>query len=140
MNGGPNVHLLTLGVVGAVGLFAVLARPGSWAKRTRDDVALVQAVELRVEEEVQTRTLRVPLPVTIGRAAEANLSITDAQVSRMHARIELLDGSLSVRDLGSRNGTLVNARPIEMPTPVQPGDEIDVGSARIVIGEVRPWR
>jgi pSer/pThr/pTyr-binding forkhead associated (FHA) protein len=58
----------------------------------------------------------------------------------MHARIELHDGTLSVRDLGSRNGTLVNARPISAPTPLQPGDEIDVGPARIVVGEVGPWR
>jgi pSer/pThr/pTyr-binding forkhead associated (FHA) protein len=140
VSGGANVHLLTLSVVGGVGLFVLLARPGPWAKRTRDDIAVVQAVELRVEEEPQTRTLRVPLPVTIGRAADANLSVTDAQVSRMHARIELHDGRLSVRDLGSRNGTLVNARPIDVPTPVQPGDDIDVGSVRIVIGEVGPWR
>lgn len=134
------MHLLSLGVVGAVGLFVVLARPGAWARRTRDDVAIVQAVEVRVEQQEKTRTLRVPLPVTIGRAADANLLVTDAQVSRMHARIELHDGTLSVRDLDSRNGTLVNARPIGAPTPVQPGDEIDVGSARIVIGEVGPWR
>jgi pSer/pThr/pTyr-binding forkhead associated (FHA) protein len=136
----PNVHVLSLAVVGAVGLFVALARPSAWARRSRDDVAVVQAVEVRVEQQEQTRTLRVPLPATIGRAANANLIVTDAQVSRMHARIELHDGTLSVRDLGSRNGTLVNARPIGAPTPVQSGDEIDVGSARIVIGEVGPWR
>ena len=136
----PSIHLLSLGVVAAIGLFVGLARPGAWARRTRDDVTVLQAVEVRVEQEEQTRTLRVPLPVTIGRAANANLIVTDAQVSRMHARIELHDGTLRVRDLGSRNGTLVNARPIGVPTPVAPGDEIDVGSARIFVGEVGPWR
>jgi pSer/pThr/pTyr-binding forkhead associated (FHA) protein len=134
------VHLLSFGVVTAIGLFVVLARPGAWARRTRDDIAFVQAVEVRLEQQEQTRTLRVPLPVTIGRAANANLIVTDAQVSRMHARIELHDGTLSVRDLGSRNGTLVNARPIGAPTALQPGDEIDVGSARIFVGGVGPWR
>ncbi|HEY0798396.1 MAG TPA: FHA domain-containing protein [Candidatus Baltobacteraceae bacterium] len=140
MSAGPNIHLLSLGVVGAAGLYALLAQPRRWARRSRDDVAVLQAVELRVEEQGKTRTLRVPLPVTIGRAADAQLVISDAQVSRMHARIELHDGTLRIRDLDSRNGTLVNARPIDVPAALRTGDEIDVGPARIVLGEVTPWR
>jgi pSer/pThr/pTyr-binding forkhead associated (FHA) protein len=61
-------------------------------------------------------------------------------VSRAHARIDLSDGVLCVRDLDSRNGTLVNARPIDGPTDLHPGDEIDIGTTRIVYGGVGPWK
>ncbi len=71
----------------------------------------MQAVVLRVEEEGRTRTVRASLPITIGRAPTATLVIPDAQVSRLHARIDLSDGVVSVRDLDSRNGTLRQRAP-----------------------------
>ncbi|MBC5801198.1 MAG: FHA domain-containing protein [Candidatus Eremiobacteraeota bacterium] len=100
----------------------------------------MQAVVLRVEEEGRTRTVRASLPITIGRAPTATLVISDAQVSRLHARIDLSDGVPSVRDLDSRNGTLVNARPIEGLWVLRDGDEIDVGLTRIVYCGVTPWK
>jgi pSer/pThr/pTyr-binding forkhead associated (FHA) protein len=125
--------------VAVAGLFAVLAIPRG--RRLRDDAMVsMQAVVLRVEQDHRTRTVRAPVPITIGRAPSATLVVPDAQVSRLHARIDLLDGVLSVRDLDSRNGTLVNARPIERPVALQDGDEIDVGTTRIVFCGVGPWK
>jgi pSer/pThr/pTyr-binding forkhead associated (FHA) protein len=93
-----------------------------------------------VEEKDRTRTVRAPVPITIGRAPSASLTISDARVSRLHARIDLTDGTLSIRDLDSRNGTLVNARPIDGPVALRDGDEIDIGTSRIVFGGVGPWK
>jgi pSer/pThr/pTyr-binding forkhead associated (FHA) protein len=110
-------------------------------RRQRDDtMAAMQAVVLRVEEDGRTRTVRAPVPITIGRAPSATLIVPDAQVSRLHARIDLQGGVLSVRDLDSRNGTLVNARPIEGPAALRDGDQIDVGTTRIVFCGVGPWK
>ena len=100
----------------------------------------MQAVVLRVEEDGRTRTVRAPVPITIGRAPSATLVVSDAQVSRVHARIDVMDGLLSVRDLDSRNGTFVNARPIAAPVALRDGDEIDVGTTRIVMSGVGPWK
>jgi pSer/pThr/pTyr-binding forkhead associated (FHA) protein len=61
-------------------------------------------------------------------------------VSRLHARIDLTDGNLSIRDLDSRNGTLLNARPLDGTALLQDGDEIDVGTTRIVFCGVGPWK
>ena len=109
--------------------------------RQRDDaMTALQAVVLRVEQDHRTRTVRAPVPITIGRAPSATLVVPDAQVSRLHARIDLSDGVLSVRDLDSRNGTLVNARPIERPVALTDGDEIDIGTTRIVFCGVGPWK
>ena len=103
-------------------------------------MTVLQAVVLRVEEEGRTRTVSASVPITIGRAPTATLVVPDAQVSRLHARIDLQDGVLSVRDLDSRNGTLVNARPIDGFVPLRDGDEIGIGMSRIVYCGVAPWK
>jgi len=45
----------------------------------------------------------------IGREPEDGLSVLESSVSRQHAELSMLDDTWSVRDLGSRNGTVVGA-------------------------------
>jgi pSer/pThr/pTyr-binding forkhead associated (FHA) protein len=40
------------------------------------------------------------------------------------------DHSLWVEDMGSKNGTKVNQRPVTSPVAVQPGDILEVGDVR----------
>ena len=47
-------------------------------------------------------------PLVLGRALECDLAIVSPHVSRQHARLELEGEHLTVEDLGSSNGTLVN--------------------------------
>ncbi|MBD5635190.1 MAG: FHA domain-containing protein [Candidatus Eremiobacteraeota bacterium] len=139
MRAGP--HLQSLETVGACALFLVAVALVPRRRTSREDaMTAMQAVVLRVEEDGRTRTVRAPVPITIGRAPSATLVVPDAQVSRLHARIDLFEGLLSLRDLDSRNGTLVNARPIEGPVALQAGDEIDVGTTRIFFDGVGPWK
>ena len=134
-------HLLSLELVAACALFAAAVSLVPRRRALREDaMTAMQAVVLRVEEDGRTRTVRAPVPITIGRAPSATLVVPDAQVSRLHARIDLSDGLLSVRDLDIRNGTLVNARPIEGPVDLHDGDEIDVGTTRITFCGVGPWK
>jgi len=130
----------SLAVVGAAALFLLAALPRRRRRSRDDELDAMQAVVLRVEEEGRTRTVRASLPITIGRAPTATLVISDAQVSRLHARIDLSDGLPTLRDLDSRNGTLLNARPIDGLRTLQDGDEIDVGLTRIVYCGVAPWK
>src|SRR3954471_9908490 len=52
--------------------------------------------------------------VVLGRGADCDIVIDDSKASRRHARIQQLpDGRISVQDLGSSNGTLVNGSPIQ---------------------------
>lgn len=135
----PNVLATSALLVVATAAFLLVARPRP--RPARDDaMSIMQAVVLRVEEDGRTRTIRAPAPITIGRAPTATLIVPDAQVSRLHARIDFSDGVLSVRDLDSRNGTLVNARPIDGNVALEDGDEIDVGMARIVYCGLAPWK
>ena len=51
--------------------------------------------------------------VKIGRMASAHLRIDDPKVSRIHAMLEVgADGRVSLIDMGSAQGTLVDGKPI----------------------------
>lgn len=136
-----NLRLETFAVVVVVAILLFFAWPRRGDRRTREDpLTGLQAVELRVEEDARTRTVRAPVPLVIGRAPSATLVIPDAQVSRLHARIDFIDDMLAIRDLNSRNGTLVNARPIDAPVELRDGDEIDIGTTRIVFCGLGSWK
>ncbi|HLS15880.1 MAG TPA: FtsK/SpoIIIE domain-containing protein [Beutenbergiaceae bacterium] len=49
-------------------------------------------------------------PVVVGRAAAADLTIDDRQLSRRHLRVRCRRGTVAVQDLGSVNGTRWRAR------------------------------
>ncbi len=66
--------------------------------------------------------------VTIGRDASNGIAVVDPSVSRKHCLIGWQDGRFLVRDLDSRNGTLVNGAGIEEQW-LQHGDEIAAGDS-----------
>lgn len=63
----------------------------------------------------------------IGRGETCHLRPNSEQVSREHAEFTLLDDSVAVRDLGSRNGTLVNGKAITEPCRLKDQDLVQVG-------------
>ncbi len=70
--------------------------------------------------------------VTIGREASNGIAVVDPSVSRKHCSIGWQDGRFRVRDLDSRNGTLVNGAGIEEQW-LQHGDEIAAGDSSFVL-------
>jgi diguanylate cyclase (GGDEF)-like protein len=70
--------------------------------------------------------------VTLGRALEADVRVNDSRASRLHAVIkterDVLNGQLrvTIRDLGSTNGTLVNGQ-LLTETVLNEGDKIAIG-------------
>jgi hypothetical protein len=78
-------------------------------------------------------------PLTIGRDSSCDIAINSHLVSRHHARLVWVDGGPSVQDLGSRNGTSLNNKPLEpnLPKALQHGDLIGIGPwlARVVAHE-----
>ncbi len=65
----------------------------------------------------------------VGRLASNGLPLPHNKISREHAEFNLTGSGLTVQDLGSSNGTLVNTNRIEPNQPVQlkPGDTISMG-------------
>ena len=62
----------------------------------------------------------------IGRARQAEVFLPDLSVSRRHALIELTPDAVRLRDLGSKNGTTLNGRPVSRAQLAE-GDRIGVG-------------
>ncbi len=59
----------------------------------------------------------------IGRANECDISLTASHLSRRHAQLQIVDGALFVKDLGSANGTFLNGKQV-MEARVKRGDEL----------------
>ncbi len=131
---GLDPRVVSLAVVTAAAAYLVALRSPHRRVRSDDALATPSAVELEVVEPGRSWTASLPIPVFIGRSSDATLVVKDGQVSRLHARVDVEGGELSVRDLGSRNGTWVNGRPIAQAHPLSAGDEIDVGATRIRFG------
>lgn len=67
--------------------------------------------------------------VLLGRADSCTIGLPDDTfASTLHARVYVADGGVMVEDLGSTNGTHVNGTRIDRPTPLHPGDRLQVGS------------
>src|SRR5580704_8818834 len=68
---------------------------------------------------------------TVGRDATSDFRLHDTEVSRRHADFSGADGSWSLVDKGSANGTFVNNHRVET-TNLQPGDQIHLGQTILV--------
>lgn len=73
--------------------------------------------------------------LVIGRqASDAGSLGNDIEMSRQHARIWCgPDGRYLIEDLGSTNGTALNAREVQSATTLEPGDRIEVGASALVV-------
>ncbi len=71
-------------------------------------------------------------PLIIGREKGCDLRIADPLVSRHHCEIMLVGDEVHLRDLGSRNYTLVNGKQVQ-ECVLQAGDEINVGQVTFVL-------
>jgi DNA segregation ATPase FtsK/SpoIIIE, S-DNA-T family len=77
------------------------------------------------------RGLSVWLPTgshALGRSPRATVSLSDPQVSRRHASVEVdRRGGIVITDTGSGNGTLVDQVAITAPTALTPRSRIELG-------------
>lgn len=70
---------------------------------------------------------------TVGRSRGNSLVITDPWISRNHALIQRLDsGDFYLIDLGSRNGSFVNGRRVNVPVILQHQDQLMFGQSELV--------
>ena len=68
--------------------------------------------------------------LTVGTHASADVVLQDPAVSRFHCELALGEHAVVLRDLGSKNGTLVDGVPV-IAAPLRDGASIDVGRSRL---------
>jgi len=77
-----------------------------------------------------------PPSLVVGRGTEADLRINDPGISRTHARIEVhgdgADQQITIEDLGSTNGILINGQRVRHAT-LSAGSRFEIGSTRVAI-------
>jgi predicted Zn finger-like uncharacterized protein len=77
--------------------------------------------------------VRIEKPrMTIGRSG-ADLTLNDTEASRQHAVLEVRESMITVSDLGSTNGTLVNGEKINEPVELSDKSEFQVGSTTLML-------
>ncbi|MDI1428016.1 MULTISPECIES: FHA domain-containing protein [Polyangium] len=81
--------------------------------------------------------LEVPLgQFVIGRSADCQLALDDPLVSRRHALLTVRGDSVTIEDLGSRNGVSLNGTKIEGPQKLAHGDHITIGGQEMVLENI----
>ena len=83
---------------------------------------------LKARHEVNTSSIKLSFgELSIGRASDNDVRITDSTVSSHHARIFTYLNSSYIEDLKSSNGTFINGKRVEKHI-LRPGDTLQVGS------------
>lgn len=133
-----DMRIGTLEITGVLLLVAIFA--GRPRIRTAADVGVVTpiGIDLDIFERGARRAVQLHTPFELGRSSDAAVVLRDPEVSRRHARFEGQNDVVYVEDLKSRNGTFLNGRRIGEAIEVRKGDEIDVGTTRLVVTAVRP--
>jgi len=82
---------------------------------------------IRFRANGEQKVFSLPSAVTvIGRRRNCDLRIPHDWVSKKHCQINCDDGALKIRDLGSKNGTMLNGVRINEAL-IQPGDWVQIG-------------
>lgn len=95
-----------------------------------------------VVRDLEGNTVLIPLDrnrITLGRSSACELCYPDdSGLSRQHMAFVRGAEGWHVEDLGSKNGTLLNGRRLETPTPFGPGDRVAAGHLIIEFADAEP--
>lgn len=69
---------------------------------------------------------------TLGRSEQADATIADPGLSRVHARILRMAEGYVIEDAGSTNGTYVDGQRIAGPVPLTPGARFQLGRRTVI--------
>ncbi len=123
--------------VALIAVAVVAARP-----RVRTVAEIGRLTPMQVELDILGRSVNRAYtgrpPFELGRDRSADVVLNDPEVSRHHLRFETHEGVVYIEDLKTTNGSFLNGRRVSEAIEVRQGDEIDVGTTRIMVADVRP--
>jgi phosphoserine phosphatase RsbU/P len=90
------------------------------------------AIQIRFKDGATLHRTLEARRLTIGRSASSDLHFPqDRTLSREHLALEPAGGGWWAADLGSRNGTRLNGKPVEGRCQLNPGDVLEAGEMTI---------
>jgi len=92
----------------------------------------VHCLELNIDDQLEKRYIISDIGLKIGRAAPADIILSDARVSRTHCLVELTDGEVQVSDMNSTNGTYIDGERIHGSATLEVGSTLKVGNVSFV--------
>jgi hypothetical protein len=92
------------------------------------EISALQIFIFRLDAFVGTELFGVEGQITVGRSGRAGLRLDGDTVSRLHCRLTIEGDRITVEDLGSGNGTLVNRERISGRRNVTSLDTITLGN------------
>ena len=101
--------------------------------RTRVRMALPKFVMRGVSGPTFGKTFGVTGALTLGRSAECDISIPSDEISRHHAKLQLVADGVMVEDMGSANGTFVNNQRVHGSMLMRHGDELRLDTVRFML-------
>lgn len=88
-----------------------------------------------VQGPSQGKKFKIPQGlITIGRKPENDIVLNDSSISRIHARVKLQNGKLTITDLDSTNGITVNGLRTK-ECQLLAGDEIILGQSKLLVAK-----
>ena len=87
------------------------------------------------------RSIKIPCnPCRIGRSDDCDLQLNSRSVSRNHCELKLKQAGLTIKDLGSRNGTIVNGvpAPAGVRLLLRKNDRIKIGKYEMKVTDEVP--
>src|SRR4051794_31791010 len=92
-----------------------------------------------VSGKPEGKVIPLALPVfRVGRDETCHLRPNSVEVSRQHTEITITDTTVTVRDLGSRNGTMVNGTLLTGPHQLKSGELLKIGPLTFAVSIQEP--
>jgi pSer/pThr/pTyr-binding forkhead associated (FHA) protein len=101
--------------------------------RTRVRMALPKFVMRGVSGPTFGKTFGVVGALTLGRSAECDIAIPSDEISRHHAKLQVVPDGVMVEDMGSANGTFVNNQRVHGAVLMKHGDELRLDTVRFLL-------
>lgn len=108
------------------------ADPGDDDGRTRIRMALPRYVLRGVSGSTFGKTYPLVGTMTVGRHSECDISIPGEEISRHHAKLQVMPDGISVEDLGSANGTFIAGKRVHQGL-LKPGEELRLDTVRFLL-------
>jgi pSer/pThr/pTyr-binding forkhead associated (FHA) protein len=101
--------------------------------RTRVRMALPKYLLRGVSGPTFGKTYAMVGTLIVGRSTDCGISIASDEISRHHAKLQVVPDGVMVEDMGSANGTFVNNQRVHAGTLLKAGDELRVDTVRFML-------